>query len=167
VPRLPLRVLLFLSSYAPLFWILAYRNRHDTAAWIVLVATGVLAALGLLAVMLSYRGAEGVAITIAHCKPRDAEVLSYVAGYLIPFFGLDLSKTDDRVTLIAFLVVLGVVYVNSSLLLVNPLLSLARYRAWDIEDSDGHEYLLVTREIPKPKDVVKPIKVGEYLRVKV
>lgn len=167
MPRLPLRILLFLSSYAPLFWILAYRNRHDTATWIVLAATGVLAALGLLAVMLSYRGAKGVPITIAHCKPRDAEVLSYVASYLIPFFAIDLSKIDDRVTLVAFLFVLGVVYVNSSLLLVNPLLSLARYRAWDIEDNSGHEYLLVTRKIPKPKDIVEPIKVGEYLRVMV
>lgn len=160
-------MLLFLSSYAPLFWILAYRNRDCDIAWIILTSTGALGALGLAGVMYTYRNAEGVPITVRRAKPRDTEVLSYIAGYLVPFFGLDLSQPDDWVTLGAFLLVLGVVYVNSSLVLVNPLLSLARYRAWDIVDSHDHEYLLVTRHVPTPNEVLKPMKVGEYLRVRV
>ncbi|HEY6758306.1 MAG TPA: hypothetical protein VI318_02410 [Baekduia sp.] len=122
-------------------------------------------ALGVL--MWTYRDAKGSALTVARIKPRDTEVLSYIAGYLIPFFNLDLSHRDDVVTLVGFLLVLCVIYVNSSLLLVNPLLSFVGFRVWEVVDVDDHEYLLVSRRAPAPRQVIEPMKVGDYLRVQV
>jgi hypothetical protein len=167
VPRLPVRIVLFLSSYAPLWGVLAYRNRDAGAVWIVLGGIAVGSVLVLGALMWTYRKTAGAPLTIKRAKPRDAEVLSYIATYLIPFLDVDLSNRDEAITLVVFLVVLGVIYVNSSMLLVNPVLSVLGYRAWDIVDADEHEYMLVTRDPPKPTDVVTPVKVGEYLRVKV
>jgi hypothetical protein len=158
---------LFLSSYAPLWAVLAYRNRDARLAWIILGATALLSVVVLLALMRTYRGATGPPLTVRHAKPRDTEVLSYIASYLIPFFSLDLSKPDDAITLVVFLAVLCVVYINSSMLLVNPILSFCGYRAWDVTDSDGHEYMLVTRRTPAPSQVLEPLKVGDYLRVEV
>jgi hypothetical protein len=167
VPRLPLRILLFISSYAPLFALLAYRSCDVRRAPLILSVLAVIGAVGLAAVMWSYRNAKDSPLTVKRAKPRDTEVLSYIAGYLIPFFNLDLSKQEDVVTLVVFLVVLCVIYINSSLLLVNPLLSFVGFRVWEVVDVDENEYLLVSRRAPRPSEVIEPMKVGDYLRVKV
>jgi hypothetical protein len=47
LPVLLFRVLLFLSSYAPLLGVLAYLNRSTRVAWVILVAIVVVAVAGL------------------------------------------------------------------------------------------------------------------------
>jgi hypothetical protein len=147
--------------------VLAYRNRDTLVVAVSLVALAILPVVVLLVLLGTYSGAKGPPLSIRHAVPKDAEVLSYITTYLIPFFELDLSKATDLVTLLVFLTVLGIVYVNSSMILVNPVLSLRGYRAWSVTDSGGHEFMLVTTRRPKPGDVREPIKVGDYLRLEV
>jgi hypothetical protein len=157
---------MFLSSYAPLFALLAYVNRHVRWAWIILGAVAVVSLLGLAVVMLSKRGERGPRLTVVHARPQDGDVLAYIASYLIPFFGLDLSKRDDVVVLCAFLVVLMLVYVNSNMLFVNPVLTLVGYHSFEIEDPDGHTYvLLAQRTDVELGSVLHPAQVTRYLRV--
>lgn len=168
MPRQPFRVAMFLSSYSPLFALLAYTNRHVPGAWVALGAVAVVSVLGLAAVMLGKRGERGPRLIVAHAKPQDRDVLAYIATYLIPFLGIDLSKRDDVVVLCAFLLVLMLVYVNSSMLFVNPLLSLAGYNSFEVADRDGHIYALLSRRDDlEPDTVLRPAQVTRYLRVEV
>jgi hypothetical protein len=168
MPRLPFRVALFLSSYAPLFALLAYTNRHSkTALWTLIGVTAVSAAT-LVVVMRTQRNEQGPLLRIAHARPKDGDVLAYTATYLVPFLGVDLTKTDGVVLFAGFLVVLGIVYVNSNMLFVNPLLSLARYHTFDVTDPQGHEYTLITkREDLDPGTEIRPAQVGRYVRLEV
>lgn len=159
---------MFLSSYSPLFALLAYTNRHVHCAWAILGAVALLSLLGLAVVMLSKRNERGPRLVIEHAKPQDGDVLAYIATYLIPFLGLDLSKRDDVVVLCAFLVVLMLVYVNSSMLFVNPVLSLAGYHSFEVEDPDGHTYALLAPRVDlEPGSVLHPAQVTRYVRVEV
>lgn len=159
---------MFLSSYSPLFALLAYTNRHVHYAWAILAAVSLLSLLGLAVVMLSKRNERGPRLVIEHVRPQDGDVLAYIATYLIPFLGLDLSKRDDVVVLCAFLVVLMLVYVNSSMLFVNPVLSVAGYHSFEVEDPDGHTYALLARRADlEPGSVLHPAQVTRYLRVEV
>jgi hypothetical protein len=168
MPRSPFRIAMFLSSYAPLFALLAYTNRHVRWAWVILGAVAVLSLAGLAVVMLSKRDERGPRLLVAHARPQDGDVLAYIATYLIPFLGLDLSKRDDVVVLCAFLVVLMLVYVNSNMLFVNPVLSLAGYHSFEIEDPEGHAYVLLARRPDlDPGSVLRPAQVTRYLRLEV
>ncbi len=168
MPRLPFRVALFLSSYAPLFALLAYKNRRSESTWLALGAIAVLSLLALLVVMLSKRGEHGASITIKHSRPKDGDVLAYTATYLVPFLGVDLTKVEGIIVLAGFLLVLGIVYVNSDMLFVNPVLSLAGYHSFWIVDSEGHEYSLITRRTEvEPKSTITPAQVGKYVRIEV
>jgi hypothetical protein len=168
MPRLPFRFALFFSSYAPLFALLAYRNRRASGVWEVLTAITVLSVLALITVMNSKRGERGPRLQVRHSRPKDGDVLAYTATYLVPFLGLDLAKVDDVVTLCGFLLVLGIVYVNSDMLFVNPLLSLARYHSFWVTDQDGHEYSLITRRTHlDPDQTIHPAQVGRYVRIEV
>lgn len=159
---------MFLSSYAPLFALLAYTNRHVRWAWLTLVVVAIASLVGLGVVMFTKRDERGPRLAVAHSRPIDGDVLAYVAGYLIPFLGIDLSKRDDVVVLCAFLAILMVVYVNSNMLFVNPVLNLAGYHSFEIEDPDGHTYALLARRADvEPGTVIRPAQVSRYLRVEV
>jgi hypothetical protein len=168
MPRLGFRIFLFLSSYAPLFALLAYKNRSCSATWITLGSLAVVSLLGLLTVMLSKRGEKGPSLTIKHSRPKDGDVLAYTATYLVPFLSIDLKSTEGIVVLTGFLLVLGIVYVNSDMLFVNPMLNLAKYHSFWITDKEDHEYSLITRRTAvEPGITITPSEVGKYVRLEV
>ncbi len=168
MPRLPFRIALFLSSYAPLFALLAYKNRSNTRTWIILGAITVISLIALLVVMLSKRGETGTSLTIKHSRPKDGDVLAYTATYLVPFLSVDLTKAEGRIVLAGFLLVLGIVYINSDMLFVNPVLSLFRYHSFWITDQADHEYSLITRRTELSSgETITPAKVGKYVRLEV
>jgi hypothetical protein len=159
---------MFLSSYSPLFGVLAFTARRQPLVWVSLVAVSAVALLGLLVVLLVLRGAPGPPLVVQHSKPQDSEVMAYIASYLIPFFGLDLSSTSGVATFGTFLLVLGAVYVNSSLLFINPVLSCARFRSFEVEDHDGHTYALLTRRRDVlPGTTIHPAQITRFIRVEV
>ena len=159
---------MFFSSYAPLFGLLAYTNHATSWAFWILIAITAASALGLIAVMLSHLGETGPRLVVAHARPQDADVLAYIATYLIPFFGLDLSHRHQAIAFAAFVVVLMIVYVNSNMLFVNPLLSLAGYHTFEIEDRDGHSYSLIARRRDvAPGVTLQPSQITRTLRLEV
>lgn len=168
MPRLPFRIALFLSSYSPLFAILAYKNRHCDTIWIVLGALTLVSLLFLWLVMHAKRNEKGPPLTVKHSRPKDGDVLAYTATYLVPFLSVDLTTTEGIVILAGFLLVLGVVYVNSDMLFVNPILNLCRYHSFWITDEHDHEFSLITRRVELDKDtIITPAKVGKYVRLEV
>jgi hypothetical protein len=167
VPVLVFRLLLFLSSYAPLFAVLAYLNRSTPAAWLILVAIVVVSVTGLVLVFRSLSN-SGPRITVKRAAPKDGDVMAYVTGYLLPFLNVDLSDRDQVVVSLVFLAVLGTVYVNSSMLFVNPLLSLARFHTFEVTDVNDDVYSVITRRDDLARDtVLTPHQVSRYLRVEV
>jgi heme exporter protein D len=168
MPRLPFRIALFLSSYAPLFALLAYTSRRCNMALWTLVAVTVISVAALIVVMLMQRNERGPVLRIAHARPKDGDVLAYMATYLVPFLGVDMTKGDDVVVFVGFLLVLGIVYVNSNMLFVNPLLSLARFHTFDVTDPQGHQYTLITRrEGIDPGIEIRPAQVSRYIRLEI
>jgi hypothetical protein len=168
VPRLPFRIALFLSSYAPLFALLAWTNRRTTWAWVTLVAVAVASVAALVIVFTSKRGEVGPRLVVARSTPDEGDVMAYLSAYLLPFLGLDLSGGSGIVVFVGFLVVVGTVYVNSNMLFVNPLLAVAGYHTFRVVDPDGVEYRLVTRR--GDIDVgaaLRPAQVGRYVRLEV
>src|SRR5688500_9244615 len=109
MPRPPFRVAMFLSSYAPLFLLLAYANRSCAWTWGTLVIIASASVLGLVLVLVEKRGERGPELKVAHSKPQEGEVLAYVATYLIPFLGLDLTNGNEVVLFCGFMAVLMLV----------------------------------------------------------
>lgn len=146
MPNLFTRILLFLSSYAPLFLILGIRNSFGhpgiSLALFVLAVFSVLGLVGYLAVV---RRLEPHGVVVQRATAWDSEAMSYVITYLLPFLGLDSSNRADQVSLAVFLVVVAVLYISSNLIHMNPMLSILRYRILEIDHDDGQRSILITR----------------------
>lgn len=164
VPSVLTRLLLFLSSYFPLslifFVILVHEHR--------ILATGILAVgLGGLVWMLLYlRKAQtlsGLQIKIAAFHRRDAEAMAYIVSYIIPFLVIPFHGWKEGIALAIFFVVLGILYVNSNMIHINPMLNLFGYHLYEIVGEDGGEHALLARRTIRHKENITAVKLGDEI----
>lgn len=122
---------LFISSYSPALLILAVRayDRSWTLFWLSL-GLAIAAALSFYLFIRVTRRRGPFRANVVELEPRDAELAAYVATYLLPFVVVFGAKPQDVVALALFLAFIGLLWVDSGLIYLNPLLALARYRVY-------------------------------------
>lgn len=139
------RPLLFLSSYAPLFGLLAIRFEQR---WLWISCT-VLAVLGVvclwLLLRLDARSAPGPH-TLASARDAGVEAAGYLATYLLPFLTVATPTARDVIAYAGFLVVAAVINLRSAVAQVNPLLYLLGYRVLSVADDHGLHAYMITRQ---------------------
>jgi hypothetical protein len=166
VPRLVFRITLFLSSFSPLFALMAFENRGHCLAVVLLGGAVFVGVSGLVAVMATLNSEVGPPIIPLSAVPKDGDVLAYIAVYLVPFLSVDLNHANGIVAFCGFLVVLGIVYINSNMLFVNPLLSIAGYHTFEVTDKQTNMFTLVARQRDISLGVtIRPAQIDRHLRV--
>jgi hypothetical protein len=117
-----------LSSYLPLFVLIGVRSiGRSTGILILCAGLSVSAVIGTLVFLLTSRRRSTVHLEVTAVEDRDADVASYMATYLLPFVTVFSGKWQDVVSLGGFIVVLGLVYVRSRLIYINPTFTLLGY----------------------------------------
>lgn len=141
VPNCWFAFALFLSSYAPAFVILAVRayGRSELMFWAAIGLLLVSVAAFLLFLNVVRRGSPFRA-EVEEVEPRDADMAAYVATYLLPFLTVTGANAQDVAALGLFLFFIGVLWVGSGLIYLNPLLSLAKV----------HIYVVTVRPVSDP-----------------
>lgn len=158
------RILLFLSSYAPLLVIIGIRHYNDSQG--LAIAAFAVAVLGVCALFIYIRAARRmspVQIDTNAVEARSGETMGYIVTYLIPFLDFNLGDTEDAIALAVLIFILGVIYVNSNLVTVNPILNLAGFHLFEVSTSDGPRKTLLSRRsyIP-PKGTLSAVALGNY-----
>ena len=156
------RTRLFVSSYAPLFAILAIRFTETGLA----LACGFIAMVGAISLILLLRQAGKIQPDphgIEAVADRGAEVAGYLATYLLPFVTVPQPSGRDIVAYGLFLLVVGIVYIQSDMVQINPLLYLLRYRVSAVVTSDGWSGVLVSRHQPRVGDALLASRVQNTL----
>jgi hypothetical protein len=138
--------LLFLSSYAPLFALLAIRFEPPWL-WISCAALAGLGVISLLLLLrLDARSAAGPHV-LKTIQDAGGEAASYLAGYLLPFLTVTMPSVRDVIAYLGFLVVAATIHLRSSVAQVNPLLYLLGYHVLFITDDHGLSAYMITRHI--------------------
>lgn len=148
-----LRCRLFISSYAPLFAMLALRFQSP----VLVVSFSAAALIGAGTLILMLRAARRI-----HPQPHEIkavadegpEVAGYVATYLLPFLTVPEPSGRELLAYLLFLILVGVVYVRSEMVRINPLLYLLGYRLWEVTTGDGWKGYLISRGRPVVGTVV-------------
>src|SRR5256885_546482 len=134
MPRLLIRCILFFSSYFPLmsiFSIFLWRKHLYSALGILGFGIFCLLVMALYFFRQLRRG--GVSQTrITEVQRRDENVMAYIASYLIPFVAFPLDSSEQIIALLIFIGVLLIVYVNSNMVYINPMLNFIGYHLYEI-----------------------------------
>ena len=157
--RHPPRFALFATSYLPLFVLMILRQVSENANFLsfggfsvdaiktylrcfgfssILGAISILGSAGLIVFIFRMKRAtklQGTPAFITEIQNRNSEAISYIGTYIIPFLFQDYSKLTDTLSIGILLVVIYFIYVNSSLILINPVLNL-RYSLYDVDFQD-------------------------------
>lgn len=164
MPSLFMRILLFLSSYAPLavMFVLLFWSKSP----IIALASGAVALLSVAGTLVYLRvlnRLEGVPTTIADSHGRGEQVMSYIVTYIIPFLAVALTDWQQAVALVVFFVILGYLYVNSDMIHINPTLNLFGYRLYEVTLDNGATYSLITRGRVQKGKSLKLIRLGDEI----
>lgn len=136
--------LLFLSSFAPLFTLLAIRFER----WPLVIACAALALLGVISLALLFRLDRRASVgvhRVVEARDAGAEAGAYLGTYLLPFVTVSNPSLRDSVAYIGFLAVVASIYLRSSVVQINPLLYVLGYKVQSIIDSGGLRGYVITR----------------------
>jgi hypothetical protein len=163
MPNILVRCMLFISSYFPLtliFWIL-FMTQQPLYAWIIL-SIGIVGLIGMLLYFFGIvRTFSPIQEKVTGRQIRDGDVMGYIASYLIPFVTFPLNGWQQIATFSVFMIVLGIVYINSDMIRINPMLNLLGYHLYEITIENGAEsYSLITRHRVKSGETVRIVDVG-------
>jgi hypothetical protein len=100
-------------------------------------------------------------VKVADFKQRDGESMSYIVSYVIPFLAVPFNGVAQGAALAIFFVVLGILYVNSNMIQINPMLNLGGYHTYEITLDDGTIHALITKRRIARGQTLSLIKVGE------
>lgn len=160
------RFILFLSSYIPL-WVIFAIITFQTLPWVsgAFVALAVVSFLGTIFFLRAVQNFSGIDLKIGIIHRKDSETMSYIASYIIPFAATAFDKAEQVYALAVFFVVLGFVYINSSMIHINPLLSLLGFHLYEVEDADGNPYFLISKRNLRRGDDIRAIDLANGIFV--
>ena len=105
-PKLLTAVLLFISAYSPLFLILAVKDFdfYYTYSFNHPIGISILLGLSVLSVILLFASIKSIKrgnmpITIKAVKNRSVDLINYTIPYIVSFFGFNLAKVEDIISL--------------------------------------------------------------------
>ncbi len=149
--------ILFLSSFAPLFLALAFR--FDAAPLrATCLGLSVIGAGWLWSVFAFWKRRSPITAVIASCDDRGPDVGGYISAYLLPLLVIPEPTAGDIAAYVLILFVIGVVYVRSRMIQLNPLLYLAGYRIWTVTTMNGFTGYLITKTSPRPGDEISVVR---------
>jgi hypothetical protein len=164
MPSVLVRTMLFLSSYFPLALIFFFLFIQQQPVWaIAILAVGMLGLVIMLLYFFSFaQRFAPIQEKISGVHGRDAEPMSYIASYLIPFVALPFSGWQQGIALLILIGVLGIVYVNSNMIHINPMLNLLGYHLYEITVEDSKEpYSLIAHRRIGRGETIHLIDIGE------
>lgn len=137
---------MFLSSYAPLFLLLAFRF-EEISVRIVCVLLAVLGISGLLIlVRLHHEPPMQQARTqVTAIRSAGEGASAYLAGYLLPFLTVNKPGVSDLIAYGGFFLIAFAVTARTGLVQVNPTLFLLGYEIFSLTDDTGAQRYLLAR----------------------
>lgn len=153
--------IMFLSSYAPLFAMLAVRFEP----WWLVVLCGTLALVGLAAGLLVVHRFQRLPTSrwvLVAVEDRGEEVAGYLATYLLPLLTVAEPSVRDLVAYGLFLSVTAVVYIRSGLIRINPTLYVLRWHLHAVQIGEaGWSGYVLSRQRLRVGDQLRGVRLTE------
>ena len=183
-PRLGTALVLFLSSYSPLMWIMCLQDvnfgvpfSYDLKTWefnnlyfsIFLFILSIFVLAATFFILHKLEGGNKIRIESVRCKSMD--IINYTVPYFISFIGFDLGFVNDILSLLIFMALLFTMYYMSGALFLNPVLLIMGYKYYEIEysfDDKREEAILISKVLPRTKDILcaKNLSPNIYINTK-
>lgn len=156
------RFALFATSYSPLFLLMIlkiYFKHSEYLHWgglnkqavliytkyfglsTVLISFIVIGTLGMLIFLTQINDStttNGSPVSVKDVRNKNNEAISYIGTYIIPFLFQNYTELYEVLSIGILLIVIYFIYINSTLILINPVLNL-KYSLYEVEFYNDHQ----------------------------
>ena len=139
------RLMLFLSSYMPLYAIVAYQYWDDTAVRYAVIALAAAGLVGLAIVAGFAKSTTKREVKVESVQRKDAEALAYLFTYVFPFLGTKFDQVGAAVPFGIIFLTIAVIYVSANLIHVNPVLNLLMRHVYEVQ-GEGQTFTVIVRK---------------------
>ena len=181
---------LFITSYTPLFLLICLKQIHSNKEFItwgsfthesILIYFQkfglstfllIISLSGLIGSFFLFKNIEehaknGDNVTIKDVNNRNNESIGYIATYIVPFLFQSFSNWYEIVAFSFLMIIIYRIYINSNLIIINPLLSF-RYSIFQLEYESANRKirngLIITKEKVLNEDaIIKIYPIGHKL----
>jgi hypothetical protein len=162
-----IRARLFVSSYAPLFLLLALRF-EDAPLRLTALGLGVVGVLDAVRLVEWQPRRVGASPhTVSEVHDHGSQVAGYLVTYLLPFLPITDPSSSDLIAYVLFLCIVGVIFVRSDMAEINPTLYLLGRRVLQIRTSEGWSGFAVVRGLLEPDDTLRAVHLDQGILVEV
>ncbi len=167
MPSLLTRILLFLSSYFPLsvIFFIHFMPEHKLVAFSAL-GVGIIGLIGIMIYLHFAKGMATVPLEIKSVSKADSETMSYIVSYIIPFIAIPWDDPKQAIGLAIFFFVLGILYINSNMIHINPMLYMCRFHLYQIENEAGDTFSLLSKKRIRRGQKLQVIKADDDILLK-
>ncbi len=74
-----------------------------------------------------------MAVKVLAVRDKSVDLISYTIPYIISFFGIDLGKPADVISLSIFLLIMLLLTITSKSVFLNPILAMFGYGLFEVE----------------------------------
>jgi hypothetical protein len=169
MPSLLVRFLLCLSSYFPLTVIFAIQLLSKGEHWgaVLSLVLGFCGLVGIHVYLKFSLRLNPIKITIESVCRKDGEAMSYIVSYLLPFVALPWGDVASCLSMGVFLFVLVILYMNSDMMHINPMLNLMGWHVYEITLSDGEARSLISKRRARKGREASVIQMGDDIFLEV
>lgn len=146
------KILLFLSSYIPLFVVLSLLHHTNK---IFVIAMVIIIAATLVTLLLLFKASEmegNYPNNIIKFENINNVGLEYIITYIFPFLSMNFSDPGVLLALLIMFLVIGYIYINSDLIYMNPMLNLFGYNIYKCHTELGNIIIISKRNIEEIKE---------------
>ena len=138
------KICLFLVSYFPLFLIMTILHYdHFIIPYVAIICSGI----GFVGMFITFgilNKISGQYKKAVDIKPSAKINFQYFLAYIIPFIAMDIDSTRQLVAYLVLFIFIGILYIRTELLYVNPTLTLLGYNIFKIKTED-ETIMLITK----------------------
>jgi hypothetical protein len=105
---------------------------------------------------------------VESAQQRESEVLNYIAAYIIPFVTLPFNSLENGLAVLILIGTLGLIYVRSNMIAINPTLSLLGYHLYDVTFAgDAESHVVIARRTIVQGRPITVASLGNVLYIQV
>ncbi|MBP1629474.1 MAG: hypothetical protein H6Q15_367 [Bacteroidetes bacterium] len=172
---LPLFVLIILKqiseNYSYFHWggldfnaIILFMQKFGLSTMLLIISLIGIAGCKLLFENLERLSPNGENVTVCNIDNKNSESIGYIATYIVPFLFQSFNGWYELIALFFLLVIIYRIYINSNLILINPILSF-KYSLFEIEYKQQNgklkNGLIITKDRRLEEDsIIKIYEIG-------
>ncbi len=160
-----IRLLLFLSSYYPLFAIVMITHYEQIEVFYILIPTIALSTIELLRVFRKLNKIGGNYkvgnndVSQGIIENTGKATLQYFLTYIVPLLAFNLTDWQEFVTFGIIFFIIGVLYIKSDLIYLNPTLLLLRFNIYKVRLGE-REIVVISKNNNKNRITNPVIEIG-------